>query len=199
MADFKNLKTERFRLRMRPAAERLYKEIFTGCEVEDLRENGARVHVLDQEFGIDTLLRFGSGQWLSIQEKYRSQWFLENRRYRVRKECPDFTQEYKNGVGTQHEGDGEWFHLGAQLYFYGWANKQENGFAAWVLLDIAKYKLLVRQRGGLKAIGKRRVNRKHGRASFYCIPVLDLQPAFVISHLPDKYLGAPRSNPSLPF
>ena len=59
----------------------------------------------------------------------------------------DFTQEFKNAVGTKHESNGEWFKLGAQLYFYGWASADETEFSKWVILDIAKYKILVEQAG----------------------------------------------------
>ncbi len=172
--DFSQLSTEKFRLRMRPHAIAIYKVVFgEGCEMQDLREDGFRVHVLDKEFGIDTLAVLPSGQWLSIQEKYRRHAAL---RYL------DFTQEYMNAEGTKHEAPGEWFKLGAQLYFYGWATEDESGFAKWVILDVAKYKLLVERAGGLSAVGIKRQNRQHGRASFFAIPIKRLEPAFIADY-----------------
>ena len=167
---FENLPTVKFQERMKPAALRIYHRLFPGCEVEDLRKEGVKVHVLDKEFGIDALIRFQAGQWVSIQEKYRSHAALK---------YLDFTQEYMNAEGTEHESPGEWFKLGSQLYFYGWANEAETDFEKWAILDVAAYKLLVERAGGLPAIGTKRQNRIHGRASFFAIPIEKLRPAFV--------------------
>ncbi|MFH0824413.1 MAG: ParB/RepB/Spo0J family partition protein [Pseudomonadota bacterium] len=82
----------------------------------------------------------------------------------------------------KRESPGEWFKLGAQLYFYGWANAEETEFAKWFLMDIAKYKMLVEQKGGLSKLGKLRQNQRHGRASFYAIPVKALMPCFVTDY-----------------
>jgi hypothetical protein len=177
--DFGNLSTERFRVKLRPAAISIYQDLWPGCEIADLREQGVKVHVLDQEFGIDTLCTLASGQWLSVQEKYRKHSFLMDTRYRVDRDWPDFTQEYMNAAGTEHEAPGEWFKLGAQLYFYGWANDAEDGFAAWVILNIAKYKLLVEKSGGLDGVGRLQRNKQHGRATFYCIPLPKIASAIV--------------------
>ncbi len=170
---FNSLDTVQFQQKLKPAALRIYQMVFPGCEVEDLREEGARVHVLDKEFGIDSLINLPSSQWISLQEKYRNNWALQ---------YLDFTQEYMNGVGTPHESPGEWFKLGAQLYFYGWANEAITTFEKWFLMDIAKYKMLVEQAGGLKRIGTLRQNNKHGRASFYAIPVNKITSCFVTDY-----------------
>ena len=166
---------------MKPAALRIYAKLFPGCVVQDLRENGVRVHILDKEFGIDSLIVLEDGQWLSIQEKYRNNDAI---RYL------DFTQEYKNAVGTPQESNGEWFKLGAQVYFYGWANKQETDFEKWVLLDIPKYKLLIEKAGGLDKIGVLRHNKAHGKASFYAIPVRKLSQAFLATYKATNSLTA---------
>jgi hypothetical protein len=170
---FEDLETVKFQEKMKPAARRIYQRIFPGCEIEDLRADGVKVHVLDKEFGIDSLLNFKSGQWISIQEKYRKNRFL--------KYC-DFTQEYMNGAGTQYEAPGEWFKLGAQLYFYGWANANETDFEKWCILDVPKYKLLVECAGGLEKIGRLVSNKKHGKASFYAIPIKKLRPCFLYDY-----------------
>jgi hypothetical protein len=171
--DFAQLSTEQFRKRMRPAALRIYERVFPGCEIEDLRAAGVRVHILDQEFGIDSLIKFPSRQWITIQEKYRDNSAL---RYL------DFTQEYMNAEGTRHESPGEWFKLGAQLYFYGWAARDESDFEKWAILDVAKYKLLVENAGGIQKLGVKRQNNKHGRSSFFAIPIRKLQSAFVADY-----------------
>lgn len=173
MSDFNNLSTVKFNHVMKPAALRIYEKIFDGCKLEDLRDKGFKVHILDKEFGIDSLIHLPSDQWISIQEKYRSHSALS---------YLEFTQEYKNGAGTKYENDGEWFKLGAQVYFYGWANKDNTDFEKWVLIDIAKYKMLVEEAGGLDKIGNIQKNKKHGRASFYCIPIMNLKDAFITDY-----------------
>lgn len=170
--EFNRLSTVQFQKKMRPAAEAIYCSIWPGCKVEDLRENGVNVHILDKHFGIDSLLHFPSQQWISVQEKYRENQYLKFK---------DFTQEYKNGVGTPGECDGEWFKLGAQLYFYGWANAAETDFEDWYLLDIPKYKLIVERNGGIDKVGRLQQNLKYGRASFYAIPFRILKDAIFIS------------------
>lgn len=172
--NFNNLETEKFRLKMRPCAVGIYQKIWPGCEIEDLREKGAKVHILDKEFGIDTLSTFSSGQWISIQEKYR--------RFNMWSKYKDFTQEYMNGHGTPHEEPGEWFHLGAQVYFVGWADKDETHFPYWFLMDIAKYKIIIENVGGLDKVGVFKINKKHGRASFYGIPIEIIKPAFLVTY-----------------
>lgn len=171
-SDFDKLSTEQFRLRMRPAAERIYRRWFPNARLEDLREHGVKAHVLDKEFGIDALLHLSENQWVSIQEKYRSHYHLVH--------YGDFTQEYKNAAGTPYESNGEWFQLGAQLYFYGWANESETDFERWILLDIARYKLTVERQGGLAKVGTLKHNKRHGRASFYAIPLERLDKAILL-------------------
>ena len=116
VGNFDNLSTEVFRRKMRPHAIKIYETLWPGCKIDALREQGIKVHVLDKEFGIDTLSTFTSGQWISIQEKYR--------RFALWSKWKDFTQEYINAAGTKYKTPGEWFHLGAQIYFIGWADKK---------------------------------------------------------------------------
>lgn len=180
---FQRLSTEQFRIKMRPHAIAIYNTIFHGSRLEDLREQGVRVHILDKTFGIDTLWNLPSGQSFTLQEKYRANQFLVNRRLQEDPPQPDFTQEYKNAVGTQFEAEGEWFRLAAQLYFYGWANATSDGFARWVLIDVAKYKALVEQAGGLNNVGVLKQNKAHGAATFYAIPINRLQPAIIYDRM----------------
>ncbi len=163
-------KTLAFQEKMKPAALAIYQMVFPGSQVEDLREDGVKVHVLDREFGIDALIRVPSGQAITLQEKYRRNYSLK---------WGEFTQEYMNAVGTKYESSGEWFKLGAQLYFYGWANKEETEFVRWFIMDITKYKLLVEENGGIERMGTLEQNDKHGRASFYAIPVERLESCII--------------------
>ncbi len=159
-----------FERNMRPAAQRVYEGIFSGCTVEFAQEDG-RLRQLDESFGIDAVLRLKSGQIITAQQKFR--------RHENLSRFGDFTQEFRNAAGGPHEAEGEWFYLAAQLYFYGWANEDETDFAAWVLLDVVRYKLLIERRGGLEKVGRLRHNQAHGRASFYAIPLKTLEPAIL--------------------
>ncbi|MBU1289911.1 hypothetical protein KKG85_01565, partial [Patescibacteria group bacterium] len=132
--DFSDLSTVKFQEKLKPYALEIYQNLFPGCYLQDLREEGVNVHILDKEFGIDSLIVLKSQQWISIQEKYRDYKFLITPYLQVEPPYPDFTQEFKNGYGTNYEQPGEWFKLGAQLYFYGWANETNTEFERWVLL-----------------------------------------------------------------
>ena len=171
--EFQNLSTVKFQEKMKPAALRIYQMVFPECKIEDLRGEDGLVHILDREFGIDSLINLPSQQWITLQEKYRKNNALQ---------YLDFTQEYMNGVGTAHEAPGEWFKLGAQVYFYGWANFNETDFEKWFIMDIAKYKMLVEKEGGLSRLGTLRQNNLHGRANFYAIPVKKLTSCFITDY-----------------
>lgn len=171
---FNNLSTVKFQEKMKPAALKIYKQVFgENCEIEDLREDGFKVHILDKEFGIDAMLSLPTGQWLTLQEKYRKNYYIS---------FLDFTQEYKNAEGTEHESNGEWFSLGAQLYFYGWSNKDETDFEKWIILDIVRYKLIIEKLGGLSKAGYKLYNRQYGRASFYSINLRLIEDAIIFSN-----------------
>ncbi len=159
-----------FEQKLRPAAQRIYEGIFDGCNVE-FAQDDERLRQLDESFGIDAVLRLKSGQIITAQQKFR--------RHENLVRYGDFTQEFRNAAGREHEAKGEWFYLAAQLYFYAWANEDETDFAAWVLLDVVRYKLLVEGRGGLEKVGKLRHNQAHGRANFYAIPLETLKPAIL--------------------
>lgn len=160
---------------MKPAALKIYSKIFPDCELKDLRERGVRVHILDKEFGIDSLINLKSRQWISIQEKYRTYYYYKTF-------GADFTQEYFNAVGTIYENPGEWFSLGAQIYFYGWADEKEENFFKWALIDIVKYKIIVEKAGGLEKFGKLQQNIKHGSSNFYSFPIKKIKNAFITTY-----------------
>jgi hypothetical protein len=126
---------------------------------------------LDKECGIDITLQCKTtGASFTVQEKYRKHSALQYN---------DFTQEYMNGDQDGKPQQGEWFHLYANYYFYGWSNPTEDGFEKWFLMDIQHYKFIVMQNRGLDKIGKLNKNEKHGKATFYSIPLSFLEPAMI--------------------
>lgn len=172
MGNFSQISTEQFRKQMRPAAIKIYESLFPGCEIIDLPRTDTGTHVLDQHFGIDSIISLPTGGLITLQEKYREHYYLN---------YADFTQEYMNAAGTPDESPGEWFKLAAQLYFYGWANAEHTDFEKWLLLDVLAYKVLVEKAGGLENLGTLQQNRKFGCASFYAIPLGLLKPAIIWS------------------
>lgn len=180
---FNQLDTEKFRIRMRPHAVAIYKELFPGCEVVDKpRGDDDKPDPLDQAYGIDCELALPSGQTVTLQEKFRKYKFLVHPALQVEQGTPDFTQEYMNAAGTPYKSEGEWFHLAAQFYFYGWATGREDAFEKWVMLDVLKYKMLVERCGGLDQVGELCGNHRHGKASFYAIPITKLKEAWFATH-----------------
>jgi predicted Zn-ribbon and HTH transcriptional regulator len=174
--NFDDLPTMKFMRKMQPHAWRIYEKEFPGCEPLYLRPDnfdGSKdhpdVHILDQQFAIDSMLRFPDGSFFTLQEKYRKNTELK---------FGDFTQTHMKAYGTPYEAKGEWFHLAAQLYFYGWANEDETDFEDYLLLDVVRYKLLVLEAGGLDRIGEWRQN-PGGGASFFGICVEELRPAII--------------------
>ena len=174
--NFNNLATEKFRGGLNGKAVEIYKTIYKGCKYS--RELDINK---DKHFSIDATIILKDGQKMTIQEKYRDNKFLINGRLQECPPYPDFTQEYKNAVGTQFENNGEYFKLFAQLYFYGWANKNNTGFKRWCIIDVPKYKDYI-QKIGIEKLGSLKNNYKHGRASFYAIPIIKLKDCFLYSN-----------------
>lgn len=190
---FQNLATvKNVQIPLKPAAMRIYGSIFPNCRVEDLRQNGVKVHVLDKEFGIDSLIHLESGQWFSIQEKYRDYPKYDHH---------DFTQEIENGNGTP----GEWYSLASQLYFYGWGDPRKNIFMEWFILDVAQYKLIVERKGGIEKCGKKKQNQEHGSSWFVPVHFETIFPAIIyfgngmtyLKRANENYFHKPRLLPRL--
>ena len=165
---------EQFRIKMRPYFIKIYEKIWPNCKVQDLRKEGFKVHPLDKEWGIDSIIWLSNGTPLFLQEK--------TRRYNA---WGDFTQEYENHPTQQ---DGEWFHLGAHIYSYGFANELENNIEKYFIMDIVKFKLKIERnkqkqkdirRTGFEHIGKLQTNYEHGQANFFGIPIIKLKSTII--------------------
>lgn len=163
MSSFSQLQTvQQVHLPLIQAAENIYKSIFRNCRIERFGAENKH-HLLDKELGIDLRLILDSGTSITVQEKFRD--------YPAWAKYHEFTQEIYNGDGS----DGEWFHLFADWYFYGWGvmpgeavkNAQ---FVEWFIIDIVEYKLSIEREGGIYNVGSVQKNNKHGKAQFIAIP-----------------------------
>jgi len=170
---FQKLETVLFQDKLKNAACEIYKMVWPGCKVIPLQSKTETPNLLDKVFGIDLFIQLETNSKITIQEKFRANHFLK---------YTDFTQEYKNAEGTNFESNGEWFNLAADVYFYGWSDHTESFFVKWALIDILKYKLWVETVGGLDKVGSYMRNNKHGRASFYAIPIIKMIPLFLTDY-----------------
>ena len=160
-------KAKAFEEKMTPFIDDIYRSVFGNRLVEIYRsergmENNSRVMFMDTELAIDTHLTFNNGSVLTFQEKSRNFNFLKYR---------DFTFEYYNDPNTGDQG--EWFKLAAQLYFYGYANQDETGYAAYWILNVAKLRTALLKRYTLLQMEREflRQNKPPAKASFFAIPL----------------------------
>jgi hypothetical protein len=164
--------------------DQIISDLWPGSKIKHLSNEDRKTHseiLLDKNLAIDTIIEI-DGQQISIQEKFRRNRALSDLSRRVKIGWPDFTIETKNAAGTQYEEPGEYDHLFAQYYFYGWATRDDLGFEKWILLDVPKLKEEIIKSGGLEAIGKKFFNCDHGSSEFYAIPICRLYPAGVRSY-----------------
>jgi hypothetical protein len=96
-----------------------------------------------------------------LQEKSRKHNYLK---------YDDFTFEYYNNPTTKDEG--EWFKLAAQLYFYGFANKNETEYVKYYLVNVPKLRLFLKNKIGIKTLESEYLHRNTppAKANFFAIP-----------------------------
>lgn len=155
-----------FEERMRPHIDAIYKGLFNG-RLEIIKRcdrNGnesKKMLLMDMEMAIDTHLTFYDGSVLTFQEKtlrhYQRKW-------------KQFTFEYYNDPKTRDKG--EWFKLAAQLYFFGYANKEETGYSSFWILNVAKLRTRLMSRFTIEEMERRflKHNKPPAKANFFAIP-----------------------------
>ncbi|HSG61639.1 MAG TPA: hypothetical protein VLA24_09420 [Pseudomonadales bacterium] len=121
-----------------PAANRLYREIFTKLGMELLAGDAVMDVGIDEYeagydkfLGIDVILTFADGQEATLQEK-----FLFTPYQTV-------TVEYMQNNLTQEHGD--WFNMKCDYYFVGYDRIRENDFQEYILLNWPMVKSLSQQ------------------------------------------------------
>lgn len=143
---------------LEPVADELYRIIWGPLRrLERFNHNQSGVvHPLDKEWAIDAVLETACGLPITIQDKFRD--------YRYYELYNEFTLEYENNPRTHVPG--EFYHLVANYYFYGFASLDRCSFISWKIIDLNAFKEcyragIIRESG----IGK---NISKGYASFLC-------------------------------
>ena len=154
-----------FEEKMTPFIAEIYKKLFNDniiIERSTREEENEKKLFMDINFSIDTIIRFSNGSVLSLQEKSRKNRWLSKNEYTIQL-LKDYNIKEK----------GEWFKLMAQFYFYGFANKEFNGYSKYYILnvgilrlalnctDITKYQLME--------------NPPPLKSNFYCIPFVTIE------------------------
>lgn len=137
---------------MRKWADNIYIAKF-GSELEQiivLTPPGHKPHILDQHYGIDVVLRFRNGMVITVQEKFR---------HPDKIPYADMTLEVTN---NKNGDQGEWYHMCAELYLYGYG-LPETGFEVAYLLKMLEVKADIIY-GRLQ--GHDGQNEKHSTAKF---------------------------------
>lgn len=116
---------------MRPIADVLYKQLISGIVAIERFPKGTARFILDKEYAIDLQFTLSTGMVITAQEKFREfdKWLAENNR----PQYSDVTVELYNDPIQKIKGD--WFNLASQVYFVGYASKDELSFDRYILLD----------------------------------------------------------------
>ena len=120
---FEGDRRRRQEIRMRPVADKIYRDAFGG-DIEITRFEQDDNYLLDKEFATDVKIRMPNGMILLGQEKFLSRYYAWYQ---------SVTVEYEQNQFTGEEGD--WFKLGVQFYFVGYCTENESGFAPWIMLN----------------------------------------------------------------
>lgn len=160
-----------FEEKMTPCIDKVYAYLF-GNRLESItrsdraKSTNDKLLFMDIHLSIDTHLRFKNGSVLTFQEKTRKNYFLKYN---------DFTFEYYNDPIIKDEG--EWFKLAAQLYFYGYANKDETGYDKFWILNVTKLRARLMQNYTIEEMEKKWLKNNHppAKANFFAIPFCVLE------------------------
>ena len=149
-----------FEEKMTPFIDEIYKKDFGDDIIIDRssrEDENEKKLFMDINFSIDTIITFPNGSVLNLQEKSRQNTWLSKNEYTIQ-----LLKDYKN------DEKGEWYKLMAQFYFYGFANKESNGYSKYYILNVGVLRL------ALNSIDITKYplmnNKKPLKSNFYCIP-----------------------------
>ena len=154
-----------FEEKMTPYIDQVYKDIWgdklISIKRNDRANSSDKLMFMDINLAIDTHLTFANGSVLTFQEKSRRNNYIN---------YDDFTFEYYNDPKTKEEG--EWFKLAAQIYFYGYASEQEDGYSKYYIINIPKLRTRLMNVYDIKEMEQRflKPNRPPAKANFFAIP-----------------------------
>lgn len=168
-------KEKDFEEKMRQSIDNIYYDIF-GDNLKSINRSNRDDNkneitmILDKDLGVDTILRFKNGAPITVQEKTLQ---YTNHKFNA------LTYEYYNDPKIKDEGD--WFKLVAQLYFFGYANPDHNGYYNYWLIDVAALHININN-GNINIYNYIRSNNYPSKANFFAIPlaILEQLPNVVI-------------------
>jgi hypothetical protein len=169
-----------FEEKMRPIVDEAYHKVFseiTEINRHERDKNEINSLILDKDFAIDTIIHFKDGHILTFQEKIR--------KYRFYELYNEFTFEYYNDPATEEQG--EWFKLASQLYFYGFANKNEDDLERFYILDIPYFRIFLKKHYGNSLFERIKTNKPPCRANFIHIPFDEISERCILF---DSEIGA---------
>ena len=151
-----------FEEKMTPFIDKIYKKHF-GDNIQifrSTRENQTDETLFaDRYLAIDTFIRFPDGQTINLQEKSRLNRYLKYN---------DFTiQHYKN---AEQKTKGYWFYLMAQLYFFGIANENNDGYEKYYILNVVVLRIALKSLDTESLLKLKRNNEKSTDSAFIPIP-----------------------------
>lgn len=165
---FSDLSTVKFSQKLRPIADRIYKDKLGAEHVSRTRRPDGTAHILDKRFAIDLILRFSNGTILTGQEKFRT--------YRSYQKYGDqATIEYYQDPKAKVKG--EFFHLASQFFFWGFSNKQGTGFVRCYCVDLLPL-ILSFAEGRIPY--QVHTNRSFSRASFLAFSFCDIPAGCIL-------------------
>ena len=128
--------------------------------------------ILDKDLGIDTIIIFENESKISFQEKS-----LRDKK----KNFQQITLEYFNDPKTNDTG--EWFKIIAQFYFFGYVNKEKNGYSQFFIINNALLKIALNDLSQENLNQYLQQNYPPNKANFFAIPF------HLIKKLDKKYKG----------
>ena len=163
-----NTKEWKQSINMRPACDRVFREVFgSGCSVIRYEQDDGP-HILDSEFAIDLKVITPCGAQLSGQEKA-----LSNHFYKFK----TFTIEFYQNRYTREPG--EFFKIASQFYLSGYSDRTGVEFIEWHIIKMFDFINWIRNTNTQKlaAICKPSTSR----ANFLPIPYHKIPQAFIFA------------------
>ena len=167
MSDFNRDRRRQQELRLRPAADRIYRKVF-GDGIAILRHEHPDGHPLDKEYGIDVEIKLPCNLKVTGQEKFLAH------RYASFK---SLTVEYEQ---NQHTGEpGDWFNIAPTFYFVGYETEEGKDFSNWMMADWLRMAVATEEKRLLWQQNRNKNGR--ARASFRYIHFDALPPECMIA------------------